>query len=306
MAPVESAEEGAGAPGDAVERRARRRVLWLILGIAGGLLLLGILFGVLQATVRQDFARAFPVQAGQAIDVSVPAGDVAVTATGRGDGEIRADATYFVRAPRLDEEGSAADLVKVRAECGFLSSCDFDVTADVAAGTDVTLRSESGDLRVGGTTGVVDARSEDGDVTVEGTSFDVRAASAVGTVTVRGATGSVRAEAVAGDLVMTGISGAIRARNGEGVITADDLTSKEVEAEGGSGGVRLTFAEPPDRVEVDVAEGPAEIVVPAGRYRLDTDVNQGDLEVTGIEEDPDASRRIVVRTIQGDATIEGR
>ncbi len=299
------AVEAGGAHGEEPPDRppSRRRALWTIVGVAGGLLALGVLFSVLQATVRSDAADTFPVDAAEGVDVSVPRGDIRITAEGDAR-TLLADSSYFLRSPSLDLTEDAG-VTRLRGECGWPSSCDIDVTGRVPAGTDVTLRAERGDLVVDGRPGVVDVRSERGAVRVEGPARDVQIASGSGEVTVIGALGAVRAEAVAGDIGLTGLSGSIRARGGEGVVLGEALRSAEVEVEGGAGGVRLRFAEAPDRVEVDVGEGPAEIIVPAGRYRLDTDVNQGDLVVEGIIEDPDATRRIRVRTIQGDATVEG-
>jgi len=282
---------------------SRRRALWTIVGVAGGLLALGVLFSVLQATVRAGATDTFSVEVAEGVDVSIPRGDIRVSADGNA-GTLSAESSYFIRSPSLDLTEEAG-VTRLRGECGWPSSCDIDVTGRVPVGTDVTLRAERGDLVVDGRPGVVDVRSERGSVRVEGPARDVQIASGNGEVTVIGARGAVRAEAIAGDINLGRLSGSIRARGGEGVVFGDELRSAEVEVEGGAGGVRLGFAEPPDRVEVDVGEGPAEIIVPAGRYRLDTDINQGDLVVEGIIEDPDATRRIRVRTIQGDATIEG-
>lgn len=295
-------------PGGAVEgpagprRGSRRRALVTVLGIAATLLVLGILFSVLQATVRSTTVETVPVAASDAVEIDLPAADVLVTAEGDA-GTLRAETSYFVRSPDV-EVGAEPGVRRLDVSCGWPSSCDVDLSGTIPAGADATIRADRGDLAVEGSPGVVDLRTGGGDLRVEGPARDVRIASVDGEVTVIGVEGAVRAEAVAGDMELTGLSGPIRARSGEGVVVGEALTSKEVEVEGGIGGVRLRFAEPPDRVEVDVGEGPAEIAVPAGAYRIDADVNQGDLVVEGIVEDPDSQRRIVVRTLQGDATIE--
>jgi hypothetical protein len=301
-------EPGAEAP---ARRSSRRRVLFTVLGVAGILLVLGIGFSVLQATVRASEAQAVALEGAGAVDVSTPDGDVAIEAR-PGTGGLVADSSYFLRAPSVDvstqvttrDAQAETRTRKIAVSCGWPSACDVDVSGTVPPGTDVTGRAENGDISLRGPVGVVDIRSERGDVSVEGAARDVRIASAAGAVRVDGATGAVRAEAVAGDMELTGLSGAIRARSGEGVILGEALISDTVFVEGGNGGVRLRFASPPERVEVDVAIGPAEIQVPAGRYRIDADVNQGDLVVDGIVRDPAAERSIVLTTRQGDATIE--
>jgi hypothetical protein len=292
-------------------RRSRRGVLFIVLGAAGFLLALGIGFSVLQATVRASSTEEVALEGARAVDVSTPDGDITIEA-GAPPGGLVADAGYFLRAPKVDvstqvtarDAESEARTRKVAVSCGWPSACDVDVSGTVPAGTDVTGRAENGDISLRGAVGVVDIRSEAGNVSVDGAARDVRIASADGDVRVDGVEGAVRAEAVAGDMDLNGLSGTIRARSGEGVILGEALTSGTVLVEGGNGGVRLRFAAPPDRVELDVAVGPAEIQVPAGRYRIDADVNQGDLVVSGIVRDPAAERSIVLTTRQGDATIE--
>lgn len=294
--------------GDPARRRRRRRFLRDILLVAGVLLILGITFSILQNSVRFLAEDDFSAAGIESVDLEVDDGDVNVSVRERaGDAStsVRTRTRFFLREPGVNFEGDGT-LGRLRTSCEWPSNCDVDVQASVPQGADATLRTGAGDLSILGPAGVVDARASDGSITVDGAQRDVRVAISDGDIAVQHVTGAVRAEVTAGDLALADISGALRVRTGEGDVAATGLTSTDAEFESGTGNVDIAFQAPPERVEVDIGAGNLVLGVPSGTYRLDADLGAGDLSVEGIERDPEAARRITIRSGEGNVAVVGR
>lgn len=293
---------------DPARRRRRRRTLRDILIVAGVLLILGITFSILQNTVRVLDDDDFSADGITSVDLEVDDGDVNVSARETADDgsmSVEAQARYFLRKPDIDFEDDGS-VGRLRTACEWPSNCDIDVRTSVPRGTDATLRTGAGDLSVLGPAGVVDARASDGSITVDGAERDVRVAISDGDITVQNITGAVRAEVTTGDLALEEVSGALRIRTGEGEVSATGLRSSDAEFESGTGNVDIDFDSTPERVEVDIGAGNLTLAVPSGTYRLDTDLGAGDLSVEGVEQDPEAARRITIRSGEGNVTVRGR
>jgi len=293
---------------DPAARRRRRRFLRDTLLVVAALLVLGIVFSILQTTIRFLDDDDFTADGVRTIDLRVDDGDVSVEARPTPDSArsaaVEARVRYFLRKPEVLFENDGAD-ARLRTRCEWPSRCDIDVRSSVPAATDVTTRTGSGDLLVEGPAGVVDARTSNGSVTVRDATRDVRAAVGDGDLRIVGVSGAVRGEVVAGEFEVEDVGGALRLRTGEGGLTATGVRSSDVEIESGAGNVEVEFDERPARVEIEVGAGNLTVGVPAGRYRIDAEVEIGDLEVSGIDEDPDATRRITIRSGEGDVTVRG-
>jgi hypothetical protein len=108
----------------------------------------------------------------------------------------------------------------------------------------------------------------------------------------------------AGEITVTGFAGPIKARGGAGGITGHRLTSREVDAKAGSGGVELTFVQPPDRVRATASAGGVDLTLPAGtRYdvRAHADTSDPDVEV---DTDDSAPHKIIARTGAGSVHVD--
>jgi hypothetical protein len=148
------------------------------------------------------------------------------------------------------------------------------VSGDAGSGTvlargvrEVDVELGSGDIRVREVSGAVDARTGSGDVTL------VRVA---GPVDVQSSSGSISGSGLAGPVVA-------------------DTSSGDVALE-------LTRAQ---EVRASTSSGDVDLMVPAGRYRVDTgDDDEGaDIEVV---DDPDARYALELDTSSGDIAVRAR
>lgn len=282
-------------------------MLFRVLGLAGVILLIGIGFSVLQATARSsataDLETTEPVRTA---DVEIDSGPVRLRARGRTGAEIATRSEYFLRRPTVTTDVVDEEL-RVRSNCDWPAGCEIAVDGRVPAETDFRVRTAGGGgVHVDGDPGAVSVGAAAGDVTVLGARRDVNVGTRSGDVLVEGAQRAVRAESLSGEVVLRDLVGPIRARTASGFVTGERLRADEVEVESGSARVRLDFAVPPERLEIDVTEGVVEIEVPAGAYRLDLDLGIGEEQIEGVTDDPDSSRRIIVRVSEGIARITGR
>ncbi len=282
-------------------------MLFRVLGLAGAILLIGIAFSVLQATVRASAtADLQTIEAVRGADIEIDSGPVSLTARGSVGAEIATRSDYFLRRPTVTTDVVDGQ-VEVRSDCAWPSRCEIDVEGRLPVGADVRVRTAGGgDVRVEGDPGAVSVAAAAGDVDVLAARRDVNVGTGSGDVLVEGTERAVRAESESGDVTLRRLVGPIRARTASGFVTGERLRSREVEVESGSARVQLQFAVPPERLEVDVTEGVVEIEVPAGAYRVDLEQGLGQERIEGITVDPASPRRITVRLGEGNLRIIGR
>ncbi|MCX4470628.1 DUF4097 domain-containing protein [Micromonospora sp. NBC_01655] len=210
------------------------------------------------------------------------AGDVTVRGTGP-TGQIRVKRVlrYHGEQPDTRYELNGDELV-LDTDCGPRCSVSYDVT--VPPGTAVRGEGGSGNI----------------DLTQVG-AVELRLGS--GNVDVSGATGAVRAETGSGDVEVTDVSGPATLRAGSGNITGRGLGG-QVDAETGSGNVDVELSVPAS-ARAHAASGDVDLVVPAGRYRVRSNVGSGDADL-GITDDPTASLLVDVSVGSGNVTVSAR
>lgn len=285
--------------------RNRYKALFIIVGTMAGLLVLGILFAVAQFTLRATQDGSFETeQAVQAVEIDVDRGSVDLIADRPRGADLATRLEYFLRAPdlRAAEEGGA---VSVGADCDWPSDCEIDVAGRVQRGADIVVRTSSGGATVAGAPGTVSLRSTNGPIVVEDAAGDVNVGSLSGSLRIERAAQAVRAESRSGLVTVRDHSGPLRVRTATGFVVGEGLRSREAAVEVGSGRIELTYDRAPERLEVDLSEGILEVEVPRGRYRIDVDQALGEVDVTGIQRDPEAERRLVLRVNQGNVTVRG-
>ena len=169
-------------------------------------------------------------------------------------------------------ESVNGDLLTVDASCrgGFFiaDQCSVDLEITVAAGTEVTATTSTGNISVTATRGPVTARSSTGDLRVSR------------------ATGPVTLNTNVGD------------------ITGELLDSARVLGRSNTGDVRLSFATAPEQVQGYTDIGDVRILVPddAKTYRVSTEVDLGDRHID-VPTDPASSRTVDLSTSTGDVRI---
>jgi hypothetical protein len=106
----------------------------------------------------------------------------------------------------------------------------------------------------------------------------------------------------AGDVRVDGLASRVQVALGAGDL--DVTGSGGVDLAVGTGDVRVDVWERAD-VHVDLGAGDLDLVVPAGAWAVDIDA-RGDLDVSGIQDDPAAPYTLTVRVGAGDTRVAGR
>jgi hypothetical protein len=183
---------------------------------------------------------------GGTVSFSVDAGNVTVSQTA-GDRLVATGTAHYSLVHSAVIRQVTPSGVSVSSQCRFVAGqCSFDYQVGLPAGVRAVLASGSGDLRLHGLSGYVNA-----------------------------AAGS-------GDIVGTGLSGTrVALEDGSGDITIRGLASTDVTASAGSGNVTLTFAKVPRRVTVSASSGDVRVVLPRGRtlYQVHTIASSGNTAV---------------------------
>jgi hypothetical protein len=185
---------------------------------------------------------------------------------------VDADVTYGLHKPSNDVHIEGDTLV-VRSSCSAWSNtfCDTDFVITVPSRVAVHASAAGGGLRIEGIDGTVDASSSGG---------------------------GLHLRDVGGDLVL---------RSSGGGVTGDDLRSTAVEAGSSGGGVRLSFAEPPDNVDVGSSGGGVTIELPPPyAYDIRARSSGGGVHTSEVRHDPSSGRIIDVSSSGGGVTIRYR
>ncbi|MGC1215223.1 MAG: DUF4097 family beta strand repeat-containing protein [Micromonospora sp.] len=216
------------------------------------------------------------------ITVLPGSGDVVVRAVGKSaEVRIKRVVRYQGDEPDARYEIKGDELV-LDTDCGDRCSISYEVTAP--EGVAVRGETGSGDVEL--------ARVGAVEVTVSS-----------GNVTVSGAAGPVHAAAGSGNIDVTDVAGAVHLRAVSGNITGRRLGG-QVDAEAQSGNVTLELDRPAS-ARAHATSGDVELVVPAGRYRVRSQVSSGDADL-GVTNDPTAPLLLDVSAASGNVTLTAR
>lgn len=208
---------------------------------------------------------------------------------GSGDVMIRTAAINEVKITRVIHRNSdpgrtyeiKGTVLTIDTDCGDNCSVTYDIEAPQNVMVNGELR--SGDI---GLTGVGKT-----DVTV--TSGDIMVSKAKGDVRVKATSGDVNVVDSTGKTTVASTSGDVQALNIDGVVDAR-TTSGDVD-------VRLIKA---NSVTAHATSGDVNVIVPAGSYRINTDMaGSGDARIVGVVNDPAATSVIDMSAASGDATL---
>jgi DUF4097 and DUF4098 domain-containing protein YvlB len=160
-------------------------------------------------TQRLDTAFAFPRDG--VIDLSNTSGDIVVTGSARE--QVRINATTERGRLRWSFSRSRVS-IEVESVRGRMGETRYDLT--VPEGVRVIVRSTSGDIRLTGTKGAVDARTVSGDVEVSDASDRVL---------LETVSGEVRASRLRGDIDLSSTSGGVELDDVEGTVRVESTSS---------------------------------------------------------------------------------
>jgi hypothetical protein len=113
-------------------------------------------------------------------------------------------------------------------------------------------------------------------------------------VTIRTASGDVR---------LAGYRGSAQVTASRGGIVVDGFCGFVLQATTGRGDIDVATACAPERLELRSDEGDVTAVVPAGRYEVDADTNEGRVAVRGVIPAEDAPWTIQALSGRGDVTV---
>jgi hypothetical protein len=107
-----------------------------------------------------------------------------------------------------------------------------------------------------------------------------------------------------GDIEFDNVTGDITARSGDGDVTGTQVSSKNVQASTGDGGIHIDWAIAPTTVVATTGDGSIHLVVPqgSGPYRTSTHTGDGSAHVTSLV-DSTAASSITAESGDGSITI---
>jgi len=244
------------------------RLLTLAAVVVAALIGIAAMVAAAAALVADErTVRATVEEPVRAVVLDLDQGDVQVRGTDADTVSFERRERSSLARPQVDQE-LRDGVLRITARCEDAPGpCSVDIALQVPAGTDVRVRSTSGDVDLDRLeAGEVDVESDAGDVAARG----LRATRA-------------RMRSDAGDVELAGA----QVRTLAVTTNAGDVEAEEVRA---------------DRLEVRTDAGDVDLAVPAGRYAVDADTRAGDVDVD-VAQDPRASRVLRVTTGAGDVTI---
>ncbi|MEV2275648.1 DUF4097 family beta strand repeat-containing protein [Nocardiopsis sp. NPDC049922] len=300
---------------------------WMLLGAVLVVALIGVTVVSVLGNVTVDRERRGDTLGSAAfleIDNDT-AGDVTVSA-GAGD-EVALERT--LRSGPFQEPGDDVEEEDggtfVEAECEGLwflgGDCAVDYDVTVPEGTQVTVSTTSGRIRVENVDGRLDLSSTSGDVVVSDNVGDVAASSTSGGLELAGVEGSVEAETTAGGILASGSGESLSAESVSGGVDVSGFTARTVEAAstsgavvvgGGfasaevsttSGSVEVATEDAFDRLSVDSTSGAVRVRVPEGSYAVTGESASGGRDI-GVDTSSDAEARIDVNTVSGSVSVQ--
>lgn len=109
-----------------------------------------------------------------------------------------------------------------------------------------------------------------------------------------------------GDVAVRGFRGSAELRTASGEVRVDEFCGFALEVRTGTGDVDAGLTCPLARMSLRSRNGDVRASVPAGRYRVDADSDNGSREVEGLTPADDAPFQVQALSTTGDVTVEGR
>lgn len=232
-----------------------------------------------QAAARGSFQRTLTVTGPVDLDVSTGSGDIDVRSGAVGSvqvtGRIKAsgwgdNADEKVRKleqnPPIQQNGNSIRIGYITdPELRHNISIDYQIVVPQA--TSLTSHTGSGDQKIDGIKGPLEARSGSGDMHISGIGSRVEAHTGSGNLQMNSINGEVRARAGSGNIQGDGVAGAFDAETGSGDVGLRQTASGEVRVRTGSGGVDLHGIQ--GMVNADTGSGDVDIEgTPGGEWKL--------------------------------------
>ncbi len=224
-------------------------------------------------------------------------GRVAVAAAPPGSDEVHVDreARFAFSEPRYSTTLTDDRLVvSYRCSMSWVFTCDTSLDVTLPAGTQLVVRSSSGDVRVAGIVGDVDLRTSDGKVDARDLGGDVIARSSNGDVVVVDAAGAVLATTSDGSVTVRGAA-SVEARSSNGHVEVEDVAG-DVVARSSNGRVEVANAR--SDITATSSNGDVRVYGTGEPVALDIDTSNGGRNVEA-PTDPAATVRVTIRSSNG-------
>ena len=293
------------------------------------------------SNLEGQFLRELSVEEPVELVVESGAGDVLVQA---GEpGKVVVQGSFHIRAfgargahllaellcedPPVEVQGHKVRVGDMRKYTGLgraLVGLTIDYRIAVPEGTEATVKSGSGDVRVQGVAGPLVLRTGSGDVEVEGIRQGVKIQVGSGDVRAKGVGEKLRVTTGSGDVLAEEIGGEVEIRTGSGTAKAcrvagaltvhsgsGDLTLAEVgggvEAAAGSGDISLDSGIAEGKTwRLRTGSGDVVLRLPQGsHFRLVAESDRGRVE-SDFASDPESPALIEVKSGSGDIELRAR
>jgi hypothetical protein len=223
------------------------------------------------------------------------------------DGAEEKDLQQFLQAPPIQQTGNTIDvgegddsspLLQKYLSHGHGISIDYEIT--VPQGTNLNIKSGSGNLRVEGTNGPVRARTGSGGIVAHDIEMNSRLATGAGSIHVRHASGTLRLEASSGDIYVKGSSlSDLQVGTGSGNIQIDSVQG-HLRAEAGSGDITVKGT-PLTHWQLETDSGNIDVTIPiSAKFRLDARSDSGSIKTDlPLDRLGEQSKRHIYGTLNG-------
>ena len=254
----------------------KNALLVAVVAVAGALAVSAI---PAQAAARGSFQRTLTVTGPVDLDVSTGSGDIdvrsgavgSVQVTGRikvsgwsGDGDEKV--RKLEQNPPIQQNGNSIRIGYITdPELRHNVSIDYQIVVPQA--TTLTSHTGSGDQKIDGIKGPVEARSGSGDMHLSAIGSRAEAHTGSGDLQMQNISGDVHARTGSGNIQADGVAGGFDAETGSGDIGLRQTASGEVRVRTGSGGVDLHGV----RSMVNADTGSGDVTVegtPGGEWKL--------------------------------------
>ena len=232
-----------------------------------------------QAAARGSFQRTLTVTGPVDLDVTTGSGNIDVRAgavgsvqvTGRikvsgwgdnGEEKVR----KLEQTPPIQQNGNSIRIGYITdPELRRNVSIDYQIV--VPQSTTLTSHTGSGDQKIDGIKGPVEARSGSGDMHLSTIGSRLEAHTGSGDLQMNGISGDVRARTGSGNIQGDGVAGGFDAETGSGDVTLRQTATGEVRVRTGSGGVDLHGVR--SMVNADTGSGDVSVEgTPGGEWKL--------------------------------------
>jgi hypothetical protein len=244
--------------------------------IGGSLLAIGAVgfgtFNLIDLMAHEERTERFTVPAAEVGRVLVDndRGSVTIVGTATDTITVEAEVSDGLRATEFDHEVIGSTL-QLRGSCASIGANWCRVTWRIEVPRDLDLEVDADNDRV-------NISDVDGDIVVDSDN---------------------------GAVELADIAGSVEVDADNGRIVGTDLTGRSVVAGSNNSRVELTFTEVPDLVRATSDNGSIEITVPPvnGGYNVTADTDNGDLDLSTVNDNPESPRIIDVETNNGDITV---